>query len=304
MATVLVVDDNKMDRKLAEAALGTHGGHHVLFAANGVEAMATLEQWPADIVVTDMHMPRMDGLTLVGEVRKKYPQVPVILITGAGSEDSAAEALRVGASSYVPKSVLVRDLPQVVDRILGLTGQDRIHPRALQCLVTTVLQFEVPSDDQLIRPVVNNLQQHVRRLMICDDSGILQVGVALDEALSNAVIHGNLQVDSAIREQSSDGPMLYAQQIRERRGQSPYRDRQVRVTARLSPREAIVVITDQGPGFDHRRAPDPTDPSQLEKASGRGIFLMRNFMDEVRYNERGNEVTLIKRRGSNSDDEA
>jgi anti-sigma regulatory factor (Ser/Thr protein kinase) len=246
----------------------------------------------------------MDGLTLVGEVRKKFPQVPVVLITGAGSEDVASEALRVGAASYVPKSVLVRDLPHVVDRVLGLSGQDRIHPRALQCLVTSVLQFQLPSDDQIIRPVVNNLQQHLRRLMICDDAGILQVGVALDEALSNAVIHGNLQVDSGIREQGADGPMLYAQQIRERRGQSPYRERQVRITARLSPREAVILIADQGPGFDHRKAPDPTDPSQLEKASGRGIFLMRNFMDEVRYNERGNEVTLIKRRSASAEDEA
>ena len=55
-------------------------------------------------------------------------------------------------------------------------------------------------------------------------------------------------------------------------------------------------IRDEGPGFDVNNLPDPTDPANLEKPSGRGMLLIRMFMDAVRYNDMGNEITLEKRK--------
>ena len=74
------------------------------------------------------------------------------------------------------------------------------------------------------------------------------------------------------------------------------RIRRIHVLVTLSPSEARFVIRDEGPGFDPESVPDPTDPANLERESGRGLLLMRTFMDEVRFNQAGNEVTLIKRR--------
>jgi anti-sigma regulatory factor (Ser/Thr protein kinase) len=70
----------------------------------------------------------------------------------------------------------------------------------------------------------------------------------------------------------------------------------VYVDAQLTMSEASYVIGDEGPGFDVSVLPDPEDASALTKASGRGIMLMRTFMDDVRFNETGNEVTLIRHR--------
>jgi anti-sigma regulatory factor (Ser/Thr protein kinase) len=75
----------------------------------------------------------------------------------------------------------------------------------------------------------------------------------------------------------------------------PYVDRRVSVTSRETPGEAVFVIGDEGPGFDTSQLPDPTDPANLEKRSGRGLLLIRAFMSDVRYNGRGNEVTLTYR---------
>ena len=58
------------------------------------------------------------------------------------------------------------------------------------------------------------------------------------------------------------------------------------------------MIRDEGEGFDPATLPDPTDPANLEKASGRGILLMRTFMDEIVYNNQGNSVLLTKHRRS------
>ena len=62
-------------------------------------------------------------------------------------------------------------------------------------------------------------------------------------------------------------------------------------------REAVrITIRDQGPGFDPSRLPDPTVPENIGKISGRGLLLIRTFMDDVRFNETGNEITLVKKK--------
>ena len=60
--------------------------------------------------------------------------------------------------------------------------------------------------------------------------------------------------------------------------------------------EATYVIRDEGRGFDPAALSDPTSPQNLDRLTGRGLFLIRTFMDEVRHNDVGNEITLVKRR--------
>ena len=64
--------------------------------------------------------------------------------------------------------------------------------------------------------------------------------------------------------------------------------------------EAVLTVRDEGAGFDPGTLPDPTDPANLGRSCGRGLFLIRSFMDEVRHNAAGNEITLVKRRTAES----
>jgi anti-sigma regulatory factor (Ser/Thr protein kinase) len=122
---------------------------------------------------------------------------------------------------------------------------------------------------------------------------LIRVAVCLREALTNAIIHGNLEVDSAMRETDEKG---YYKLIEQRAEEEPYGDRYVHITARESCQEAVYTIRDEGGGFDFHALPDPTDPANLERVSGRGMLLIQTFMDEVRHNAKGNEITMVKRR--------
>ncbi|HEY7428312.1 MAG TPA: ATP-binding protein, partial [Gemmataceae bacterium] len=108
-----------------------------------------------------------------------------------------------------------------------------------------------------------------------------------------ALYHGNLEVGSELRESDEKA---YRQLVEERRHSKPYADRRIHVHARASADEACYVVRDEGPGFNPNILPDPTDPANLEKVTGRGLLLIRTFMDEVRHNEKGNEIVMIKRR--------
>ena len=74
----------------------------------------------------------------------------------------------------------------------------------------------------------------------------------------------------------------------------PYCDRRVHVFAALNNDCVRFVIRDEGPGFNHRKVLDPTREENMERIGGRGLLLIRSFMDDVSYNPRGNEITLVK----------
>jgi anti-sigma regulatory factor (Ser/Thr protein kinase) len=152
--------------------------------------------------------------------------------------------------------------------------------------------FELGNDVALVESLVGYLQDSAIQMELCDQSEVTRIGVALEEALVNALYHGNLQVGSDLR--GEDDQAYYAL-IARRRAESPYRDRKIHVSAKLTRDEGVFVIRDEGSGFDLSRLPDPDDPSALERASGRGLLLMRAFMDDVSYDPTGSVVTLVKR---------
>jgi CheY-like chemotaxis protein/anti-sigma regulatory factor (Ser/Thr protein kinase) len=291
--TILVVDDSAMDRHLAGAIVQKLEGWQAIFACHGREALDTLQRQTPDVVLTDMLMPEMDGLELVQAIRVKHPLVPVILMTAHGSEDIAIQALRAGAASYVPKKSLARDLAETLDGVLSASQSNRREQRILDSLVHYETRFLLDNDTALVAPLVGHLEQSLERMRLCEPSGLVLVGVALHESLTNAILHGNLGLTSEMRETDEKEYYRLAQ---ERRTQSPWCDRRVFVSAILTPHEALFTIRDEGEGFDPDRLPDPTDPANLERVSGRGLLLIQTFMDRVEHNERGNEITMVKRR--------
>lgn len=293
MATVLIVDDSSTDRELAGGLLTAQGNHRVLAAASGTEALNLLAETPVDLVVTDLHMPEMTGLELVGIVRRQFPLTPVILITGDGSELLAVRALQAGAASYVPKVTLADSLTETVRRVLSAARDDQAHFRVRRFLTSLQFEYEIENDPELISPLVQALQDAAHDMGIVDDHDRIRLGVALQEALVNACYHGNLEVSSRLREENH---RAYYDLARQRSAESPYQERRIVVRAAMEPGAATFVITDEGPGFDPSGLPDPTDPANLDRPCGRGLLLMQTFMDQVAYSARGNQVTLVKHR--------
>jgi CheY-like chemotaxis protein len=292
MEKILVVDDNKEDRELAAECLREHGMIPV-FATNGREAVIAIERENPDAILTDLHMPEMGGLELVRFVRSNYVRLPVVLMTSQGSEDSAISALRAGALSYVPKASLRKNLCDVMAMVVAAVEEMRYRERTRTLLDKSEATFLLGYESDGPSALISHLEGNLRQINFCDDTELFQIGTALAEAISNAVDHGNLELDSRLRE---NGAGAYSNLRQERSGQTPYRDRRVRVTERLAPDCVEYRVLDQGKGFDVASVPDPLQSNCLLKVSGRGLLLVRTFMDEVTFNGAGNEVTMTRRR--------
>ena len=173
-------------------------------------------------------------------------------------------AFKVGVTSSRTRRAIA-ELHDIIVKTLSFKLQ-RIEAAAPTTQVREKIDLELPSDLTLMNAVLEYLLDRVGRL------GLIKVEqsnlfVALDEAFVNAVKHGN----------RSDPTKL------------------LRVTAELSPHEAIFTVEDEGEGFDVQEIPDPCDPANLFKSSGRGVLLIYNIMDEVEYSEHGTRLKMVKR---------
>jgi serine/threonine-protein kinase RsbW len=123
----------------------------------------------------------------------------------------------------------------------------------------------IPSDPGEAR----RIQEHIEQLLAgsaCQDRELFSIKLALEEALVNAIKHGN-QYD---------------------------RNKKVEIAYQVLSDRFVISITDEGGGFDPEDVPDPTAVENLERPCGRGLMLIRHYMGEVKYNARGNSVTMTK----------
>ncbi|HXG11953.1 MAG TPA: ATP-binding protein [Gemmataceae bacterium] len=130
-------------------------------------------------------------------------------------------------------------------------------------------ELAIPTNPLEVRRVQNEIEQLLQANQL-SESDVFAVKLAVEEALINAIKHGN-QMDPR---------------------------KKVHITYRLLPDRFDIRITDEGPGFDPAEVPDPTTPENLERPCGRGLMLMRHYMNEVVFNERGNSVHMSRRLGN------
>jgi CheY-like chemotaxis protein len=287
----LVVDDSADDRIAAARIIERVTDLQVAFAGSSSEALEAVRNEAPAVILTGVGLPGAGQL--VERLAANHPGIPIILLTSGGTEEAAASALRCAAASFIPKRRLRQELPSVLGQILTVARTDRRRYELMSCTARLDCEFELESDPSLAPVLVNYLQEYAERMGLCDRNGRIRLGVALEEALLNGVYHGNLEVSSDLK---VDGDEAFHHLASRRRREEPYCQRRLHVRVQMDPARARFIIRDDGPGFDLSKIPDPTDPENLLRPSGRGLLLIRMFMDEVFHNAAGNEVTLVKRR--------
>ena len=180
-------------------------------------------------------------------------------------DEEHVKAFKVSAANFTRSEFDEAELKAIVATVLDYKARHIDKLEAMQDLHEHI-EFELPSAISLMHIVLEYLMRRVEKLGVVK-SEQSNLFVALDEAFVNAVKHGN----------KFDAKKL------------------VRIIAEVSSAEARFTIEDEGEGFDVNSIPDPLDPSNLFKTSGRGVLFIYNIMDEVAYNERGNRLTMVKR---------
>lgn len=170
-------------------------------------------------------------------------------------------------------------------------------PRQETGLERSVVKRLTGNDPASVPGMAREFVTRALELQLFDHQASVQLQVALEEALTNAVIHGNLEIPSVLKDADETA---FRKAVEERRSQAPFADRVVWIEATYSSDGVTVQIEDEGPGFDPESLPDPSLPENIERGHGRGVAMMRSFMDHVEFEGRGNIVKMSKCRAGAS----
>jgi CheY-like chemotaxis protein/anti-sigma regulatory factor (Ser/Thr protein kinase) len=290
---VLVVDDSPFDRQVMGKLLESLAGLEVIYAESVLAAMEVIAREPPSIVLTDLILPDGEGLEIVKHIRLRHPGVVVILMTAYGSEAVAMQALRAGAANYIAKKNIATDLIPTIRQALEIADSSRERARIMESMVRMESVFVLDNDPDLVVAFMKLVREELAGMRFWDETGLVQVSIALQEAVTNAVLHGNLEVSSEHRQTDE---RIFDQLALDRRQLEPYRSRRVRILVQLDRDAARFSVSDDGPGFDASLLDREVSSEDLCRVGGRGLLLIRTFMDKVTFNAQGNQIIMIKNR--------
>ena len=285
---ILIVDDNTDLLDYLREFFVIYN-YEVIVGENGAEGLELFNQYRPELVITDMRLPDITGNLVVEGIRRMDPQVPVIIITGFSDQTLIVDAMKNGAVDLLRKPFRSKDLKYLINKVETLFRKKQVSRHA-EFLRWEQRSFQLVNDVHEVAPVVGLIFANLD--FLAEDPSFLKVG--LQEILLNAIEHGNLELTyeakQAILEQGGD----YNAFLRDRAQEERFRKRVVDIVVLATPEYARIEIRDQGPGFDPNGIPDPEDPENFLRESGKGILLAMNAWDRLQYNATGNQVTMIK----------
>ena len=176
-----------------------------------------------------------------------------------------------------------------------MADRAKSQERLRKCRTSSRFQFELTNDPELIPPLISFVNEVMAKHEFGEEAVRRQAGVALQEALINAMFHGNLELDpfevqTARREMHVGNTSEF---VHERSREKPFNKRRIIVRVDLIPPSAQFVVRDHGPGFDLKELPAIEDLDSLSsKKVGRGLTLIGHLMDEIEFNEVGNQIRM------------
>lgn len=273
MSRILVVDDDRTTRHVLSNVLTT-AGFAVTSAKDGVAALAAVRKQPVDLLLTDVWMPRMNGLELLERLRNLSTRPRVIVMTSDDTPETLLESVRRQAFTYLKKPIASVDLLQSVRDVL-----DSPEPPAIEVVSAR------PEWVELVVPCRREAVDHIQTVMTQLDTDLApdlreSIAYAFRELLMNAIEWGG-KLDPT---------------------------QTVRISYLRARRMVLYRIADPGPGFNIENLPhaaigsqsdDPIAHMQVReekgiRPGGFGLLSVRDTVDELLYNERRNEVVFVK----------
>lgn len=291
---LMIVEDETPILELIQEWVSENTGYKVSSAASAVEALEKFNFERPDVILSDIRMPNMSGQDLLHEIKRIDPTVPFIMMSGHGDIEDTIEALRAGAQDFFQKPFKMGSLMSSIDRAFS-----QIESKELTKVIYTYLaeenrKYKIPNDLKLVPHVINQLTAGLLHDPGLDFGEVEGIRAALHEMILNAIEHGNLEITYEEKSELMETPHGWWKEIEVRGADPKFSKRHVLINMHNSPQSICFTITDEGSGFDYEGLPDPTELGHV--LHGRGVLIARVHMDEVRYNEAGNQVTLVKRK--------
>jgi CheY-like chemotaxis protein len=295
---ILLIDDDPAVLDMVHSALAHYGMevHAYPDAAQALELIQNPSAPEFDLVISDINMEGLDGFDVIHKVKATQPHLPVVLMTGQASVDYAIRAMRMGASNLFMKPIALRDMVQSVFHLVDLHRDFRMADDGLRGLVNERRHFLFRSDELEVSSLVRHLTDRLVPMGFASPNNVDVIAMAFHEALVNALDHGNFELESSLKGDLFAKEDPYVRLRAERLADPAYAGRLVEVRLAMDTERFELEISDEGKGFDASRMLPLAGDSDMAPHCGRGLPLILLVMDEVHFNDKGNQIRMVLRR--------
>lgn len=287
---ILFLDDEEMIRDLFREIFGII--HDITLIGSAEEALEVCKDKSFDLIITDVRLPKMSGIDFISRLRDKEINTPFIVITGNQDIEISIRALRLGAVDFFIKPFRMDAIRHSLQKFenLFIFSQELISKNHFQ-LTHSKQNFAINPSLKNLNQYVNLVMRSISLIPGIHTDDILSIKLALYELLGNAIEHGfaGISYEHKASLLSSDVDYVdHVDQICSNINEC------VLLEIGFEDQKVYVSLKDRGAGFDPSKVPDPVTDPNASYLSGRGIFLARMNVDELVYNDIGNEVSFSK----------
>ncbi|MCW7468869.1 ATP-binding response regulator [Leptospira kanakyensis] len=287
---ILFVDDEDTIRELFWEYFKDE--FNVTLASDGLEALTISNQNTFDLIISDISLPKLNGIQFIQKLRADGNQTPFLVITGDSDIQIAIDVFRMGAVDFFLKPFRMEALRS---RIKKFENAD--VDLTLLFNSGEIIQF---SDDCKIkiRPQIKKLNSYIALIVkqilnspLATHEDLISIKIVLYELLANAIEHGVAGVSYAEKQECLEANEDYFKLVDSRCAEN---NSSVFIEISMDDVGVTIVIRDEGNGFAVSQIPNPVVNPAANLVSGRGIFLAKMNIDSIVYNEKGNEVRFFK----------
>jgi DNA-binding response OmpR family regulator len=296
---ILIVDDDKYITLLLYNFLEDEG-FICDTAEDGLEAFEKVSKGNNyDLVLLDFVMPRMNGLEFLAAVKDINPKLPIMMISGYRTRENTLEALRLGAIGFIKKPFSLKDVLTNLKLVFHTSKSKKELGPIIPYLKKGSMEFVFKTGEIEPDKISLYLSTHLGEMGFIEGRRISTVALAFNEVLINAIEHGNLElpVNYFVESLGSEDKETVVDLKNERLRDPQYANKDIIIKYQFHNDEILVTVIDEGPGFDASSVVDflMDDDKSKTEGFGRGLMLLKHAVDEIRFNEKGNEVTLVIR---------
>lgn len=263
---------------------------------NGKEAMKKLENGGGgyQIILTDIKMPEMDGITLMKVAKGINPDLLFIIMSGYGSLDSAIESMKMGALNFIKKPVSIVELISTIKKAEELLTSRTVTAKMRDYImnINKTLEFTTQDLNSNLEMAAHYLTSDIRNFGL-EKIVVDNITLALYEALSNAIEHGNLQLKKEIsRENNLSVLDDFIKQKMKKMEIPEFANRKIKVEMMYRNGKVEFSVTDEGNGFDYNAMMESLEENVYSNQMKRGLFMIKNVMNDIEFNDKGNKIIM------------
>ncbi|PID26367.1 MAG: hypothetical protein CR982_10655 [Candidatus Cloacimonadota bacterium] len=248
-----------------------------------------------NIIITQSYNPEESGFNFISEIKKINNLLPVIILTEIYDKEELFRSLKLGAINYIEKSIPLENLVSYAETIVSISKskqkKDSEDKRELLKYIDNYKKtLTLNSNEKILSIAPQIVINDLLSMGVLNEQESMQCTILLVEALSNALYHGNLEVESKIRDCSFSSQRDYKKLIEKREKDTKYNTRKIFFESYWDKDIISFTIEDEGSGFNWRKK------KKTDLSSGRGFLIIDSFSDDISFNEVGNRIKITRNR--------